>query len=287
VVGNSRDDNQFRQENVTDDAAVPPCYHLAYFPPRLKESELASDGYEMDFFPPKEFFAHRMWVGAKLRFSLENPLCLNNHAKMTTSLDRTEFNSTGRLGETARLFLTKEVSNDKGWCMSEQRCMVYYPKKPTQSPKGIRYKKQSDFQFTVNPSSIMLFRYSALTFNSHKIHYDYLYSTLEENHPDCLVHGPLSGTLMISKLQQQLALEKKNEAVNDRVVEFEYKCLSPLYVNRPLTVCGKKSASSQADSSSTSVNAHQTRVNKHTKYDLWILNDSGHLAVKGFALIQK
>lgn len=119
-----------------------------------------------------------------------------------------------------------------------------------------------------------MFRYSALTFNSHQIHFDHEYATKVENHPGknkllfshnlflsillaCLVHGPLSGTLLLDLLRNQMT---------NKIKSFEYKCLTPLYVNKPLTLSGRKS-------------------NDPDRYELWITNHLGHLAVKGSATI--
>ncbi|KAI8364418.1 hypothetical protein BD560DRAFT_333282, partial [Blakeslea trispora] len=238
---------------------LPACYHHVYFPPRTPESELAHDGYETDFFPPAPF-SQRMWAGAELSWSQTNPLSIGDQAKMTTQLDTVQL-SEGRMGESVKVWINKDIENQHGWCMRERRCLVYHPTQqglsPTPPLRGIPVRKKPDFSLTMTPSSILLFRYSALTFNSHKIHFDHLYATQIENHPACLVHGPLSGTLLVHALQQQTK-------VLGPFKQFSYKCLAPLYVNQPLTIAGKQSKDS---------------------YELWITNNMGHLAVKGSLLL--
>ncbi|KAK4516910.1 uncharacterized protein ATC70_000237 [Mucor velutinosus] len=256
LLGNTLGDDEINNNTIPRNSAlVPPCWHHVYFPPRTLESDLALDGYESEFFPP-EPFSQRMWVGAKMDWNPANPLRVGDEAHMTTALDHAELRE-GRMGESAMVWINKDISNQMGWSMREQRCLVYHPKQATTSPpRGIKIKKDPDFQRQITPSSILLFRYSALTFNSHKIHFDYEYATKIEKHPACLVHGPLSGTLLIDLLRKQVPQAS--------ITSFEYKCLTPLYVNQPMTLMGKKSANG---------------------YELWIENHLGNLAAKGSASV--
>ncbi|KAI8642755.1 hypothetical protein BD408DRAFT_343556 [Parasitella parasitica] len=256
LLGNTLDDDEFNSSRAPKKGTlVPPCWHHVYFPPRALESDLASDGYETEFFPP-EPFSQRMWAGAKMNWSMKNPLKVGDQAQMTTILDHAELRQ-GRMGESAMVWINKDISNQHGWAMREQRCLVYHPKQiNTSVSRGIKVKKEPDFQRIITPSSILLFRYSALTFNSHMIHFDHEYAIKVEKHPACLVHGPLSGTLLIDLLRKQIP--------RSFISSFEYKCLAPLYVNHPMTLMGKKSSNG---------------------YELWIKDYLGNLAVKGSAYI--
>ncbi|GAN04053.1 acyl-CoA dehydrogenase [Mucor ambiguus] len=256
LLGNTLGDDEIYSDAIPRKSTiVPPCWHHVYFPPRTLESDLAPDGYESEFFPP-EPFSQRMWVGAKMDWNPKNPLRVGDEAHMTTALDRAELRE-GRMGESAMVWINKDISNQLGWSMREQRCLVYHPKQTTtNASRGIKVKKDPDFQRQITPSSIFLFRYSALTFNSHKIHFDHEYATKIEKHPGCLVHGPLSGTLLIDLLRKQVP--------QAFIHSFEYKCLTPLYVNQPMILMGKKSANG---------------------YELWIKDHLGNLAVKGSASI--
>ncbi|RCH99281.1 hypothetical protein CU098_000621, partial [Rhizopus stolonifer] len=231
---------------------IPPCWHHVYFPPRTQEHDLAHDGYETEFFPPPPF-SQRMWVGARMTWNPSNPLKIDDQVKMVTQLDHAQVRE-GRLGESVMVWINKDIENQKGWSMQEQRCLVYHP--PQEEANTTRVRKSPGFYRTMTPSSILLFRYSALTFNSHKIHFDHLYATQVEKHPACLVHGPLSGTLLMHLLGTQ---------TNRPLSTFEYKCLMPLYVHQPLTLAGRQS--------------------KDKTYELWITNSAGHLAVKGTATV--
>lgn len=126
LLGNTLDDANVNNQVVPEPGTVvPPCWHHVYFPPRTLEHNLASDGYESEYFPPKPF-SQRMWVGAKMDWSHENPLKVGDQATMVTALDRAEV-KVGRMGESAMVWINKDISNQKGWSMREQRCLVYLP----------------------------------------------------------------------------------------------------------------------------------------------------------------
>lgn len=114
-----------------------------------------------------------------------------------------------------------------------------------------------DFALEFKPTPMTLFRFSALTFNSHLIHYDHMYATTQEHQKGCLSHGPMSFALMVNELTKQSG---------KFITDFKYRCLSPLVVNDPFTICGK-----------------QMETNK---YDVWISDHTGKLAVKGQAITE-
>lgn len=87
-----------------------------------------------------------------------------------------------------------------------------------------------DYTFTYTPSTPLLFRYSALTFNAHKIHYDIEWTLKKEGHPDLVVHGPLTATLLV-ELGAEAALDT---ATN--FTRFDYRATSPMYVDRDITL---------------------------------------------------
>ncbi|KAG2219888.1 hypothetical protein INT45_001633 [Circinella minor] len=251
---------------------VPATYHHIYFPPRTREKELAKDGYETHFHPPSPPFNQRMWAGAELIFDNENPLCVHDQAKMITKINRIEQKKGGRLGDSVMVWLDKDIYNKKGWSMREQRCLIYASTNENDSvesssvqQRSIKMNKKPDFSTMIRPTSILLFRYSALTFNSHMIHYDQDYARNIENHPNCLVQGPLSSTLLITLLRNHLyTQESKQDLI---LTSFQYRCLIPLYVNQPFTLCGRK-------------------LNTNGKsFELWINDYQGNLAVKGSAIL--
>ncbi|KAI9273027.1 hypothetical protein BDA99DRAFT_432922 [Phascolomyces articulosus] len=242
---------------------VPGTYHHVYFPPRTRESELAKDGYETVFHPPYPF-TQRMWAGAELTFDKENPLCVDDEATMITKVNRIEHRIGGRLGDTVMVWLDKDIYNQKGWSMREQRTLVYATEQEASSSPSPRILKEPDFSMTMHPTSILLFRYSALTFNSHMIHYDQNYAQHVEHHPSCLVHGPLSSTLLITLLRTHLYTQFQSDLV---LKSFQYRCLAPLYVNQPLTLFGR------------------VTPGDNKSFELWVNDHQNNLAVKGTAVV--
>ncbi|KAI8384495.1 uncharacterized protein BYT42DRAFT_562703 [Radiomyces spectabilis] len=242
---------------------IPATWHHVYFPPRMPNRDLACDGYETDFFPPSPF-VQRMWGGAKYTWS-PNSLRVGQNVTMKTTMERTEHQQ-GRLGDSCFVWLNKDIENENGWSMQEQRCLVYLTRQDDRvtPSRAIPAKKTPAFSKIIHPASILLFRYSALTFNAHLIHYDHLYATGKEHHPACLVHGPLSGTMMMGLLRNHLADQGSLDEARFR--SFQYRCLMPLYVGQPLKLCGRRLPATTAGIE---------------EYELWIANHQGNLAVKG------
>jgi hydroxyacyl-ACP dehydratase HTD2-like protein with hotdog domain len=119
-----------------------------------------------------------------------------------------------------------------------------------------------DFSISLRPTQNLLFRFSALTFNAHRIHLEKEYCTKVEGHRNLLVHGPLSLVLMLSVLRSQL---KEGEML----VQFEYRNLIPLYVEEQMKICIRRDPE------------------KDGRFDVWIEEPGGGYAVKGTALVDK
>ncbi|MCY4265711.1 MAG: MaoC/PaaZ C-terminal domain-containing protein, partial [Gammaproteobacteria bacterium] len=111
-----------------------------------------------------------------------------------------------------------------------------------------------------NPTILLLFRYSALTFNAHRIHYDREYACNEEGYPGLVVHGPLLATLLIGALQ-----ENYPEGI---IKNFEFRALKPVFDLTPFTICGQ--------------NPDQEG---HVK--LWISDNEGDLCMQATAVLKK
>lgn len=123
-------------------------------------------------------------------------------------------------------------------------------------PKILKPNKEpSLFSHTFVPNAQLLFRFSALTFNAHAIHLDPHYCRTHEGHRDLLFHGPLSYTLMLTLLRQNLP-------ASEHIGYVEYRNLAPVYCNEPVTVCGAGQAGAG-------------------KYDVWIEGPDGGVKVKG------
>jgi len=261
---------------------VPPSWHLLYFHSLIHESNLAGDGYEKEFSPPSPF-NHRMWAGSSLNFSpsqpssstsfstydtaqsvkASNPLRVGDCVRQKTTVDKVLLKK-GNRGETVFVTILKEISNQYGLSLIETRTLAYMKQKPDLSVQrnaetfetADRSTKLRYFWRRIEPTPVLLFRYSALTFNAHRIHYDHRYATEVEGYPGLLVHGPLTSCLLLDLLRRELPQET--------VSSFSYRALSPLFVNQPFTIHGLLSLDGKS-------------------CELWATDTSGKAAMTGVA----
>ena len=125
LMGNTMNDPIYRGSRLPSvGTALPPAWHLAYFPPRVIEQELSSDGFEQDWKPPAPFH-HRMWAGGELEWNPENPLRVGDEAQMESSIRDIQFRPAGRRGDSVFIWVDKKIYNEQGWVMTESRCWVY------------------------------------------------------------------------------------------------------------------------------------------------------------------
>ncbi|KAF8931189.1 hypothetical protein EDD21DRAFT_365182 [Dissophora ornata] len=247
-------------------APLPVNWHHAYFPPMIGEQDLGQDGYEMTHAPPAPFLA-RMWAGGGVEQNPANLLRVGQEMLMKTKCTGIDIKHT-RSGETmVFVSLEKVVENENGWAMTDTRTLVYMEKDEkkvnTSKPKIVKPRRQAEFSMDILPTAITLFRYSALTFNSHRIHFDHEYASKVEDHPGCLVHGPLTATFVLENLRQRL---KPGQIIKN----FRYRALSPLYVDRPIKVCAKSMAAIPT-----------MDADVIASYEVWVENPEGGLAMSG------
>ncbi|KAF9929615.1 hypothetical protein FBU30_001404 [Linnemannia zychae] len=244
---------------------LPVNWHHVFFPPMIGESDLGQDGYEMTHAPPAPFLA-RMWAGGGVQQNPSNLLRVGQEMVMKTKCTGVDIKQSRDGKVMVFVSLEKLVENEKGWALTDTRTLVYMEKDKENpvKPKLVKPRRQPDITMEVHPTEIQLFRYSALTFNSHRIHFDHEYANNVEDHPACLVHGPLTATLMLEPLRQQLL--KPGQMIKN----FNYRALSPLYVDQPIKICSKKMAlipTMDAD--------------VQESYEVWVENPQGGLAMSG------
>ncbi|KAG0261910.1 hypothetical protein BG011_000530 [Mortierella polycephala] len=258
--------SDFASTQFRKNAPLPVNWHHIFFPPMIGEHDLGQDGYEMTHAPPAPFLA-RMWAGGGVEQNPANLLRVGQDMSMTTKCTGVDIKQ-NRSGEVmVFVSLEKLIENEHGWALTDTRTLVYMEKdekkaNPTK-PKLVKPKRQPDFSATVHPSAILLFRYSALTFNSHRIHFDHEYANKVEDHPGCLVHGPLSATYMLENLRQHLkpGMIMKN---------FRYRALSPLYVDQFIQICAKQMPV-----------VPTMDADVIDSYEVWVQNPEGGLAMSG------
>ncbi|AZD85573.1 MULTISPECIES: FAS1-like dehydratase domain-containing protein [Pseudomonas] len=208
--------------------ALPPLWQWCFFQEPLAESALGGDGHPArgGFLPPAAN-RNRMWAGGRLEFF--EPLRAGFAADCVSTISHVE-EKTGRTG--ALLFVTvrHEYSQDGRLAIREEQDIVYREPTPPKQASG-EPLIQGDWREPVEPSPTLLFRYSAVTFNGHRIHYDFPYVTETEGYPGLVVHGPLIATLSLR------AFCRAHPGA--RLRRFAYRGLRPLIAPQPFEVGGR------------------------------------------------
>ncbi|MBV6286969.1 FAS1-like dehydratase domain-containing protein [Pseudomonas aegrilactucae] len=173
---------------------LPPLWHWAFFQEPGPEDGLGQDGHPArgGFLPPAHN-RNRMWAGSRLTFN--RPLRVDAQVERLSTITRVE-EKHGRTG--ALLFVTVRhefYQNDECALVDEQDIVYREPSPPKLG--GTDPLPEGQWRETVQPSATLLFRYSAVTFNGHRIHYDWPYVTATEGYPGLVVHGPLIATLSL------------------------------------------------------------------------------------------
>ncbi|MDT9598779.1 HTD2 family dehydratase [Sphingosinicella rhizophila] len=203
--------------------ASPLGVHWCLFPPTARTSELGADGH-----PPRRHavsmdeFPRRMWVGGRLEF--HRPLPLGVALTRTTVLRPVE-RKEGRSGALVLSGFDHEYRADRQLLLSERQDIVFLPKAVTPSPRPDERKDapapEGQICRPLRLSEALLFRYSALTFNSHRIHYDADYARTEEGYAGVLAQGPLQATILLN-----LAASLLGRAPT----RFDYRARAPLHL---------------------------------------------------------
>jgi 3-methylfumaryl-CoA hydratase len=217
-------------------AEVPPLWHWLYFLPSARQSQLGEDGHPQrgGFLPPVPL-PRRMWAGGQLEFF--DTLKVGDAASRTSTIDEVTLKS-GRTGELCFVKVRHELSSARGLALREFHDIVYRPNPlpgvatPVHeaAPVDDAASGEVSWRETVTPDDVLLFRYSALTFNGHRIHYDRRYVTQVEGYPGLIVHGPLMATLLAG-LGTRMNPGRK-------VAAFSFRAIKPVFDLHTFDVCG-------------------------------------------------
>lgn len=220
---------------------VPPLWHWLYFLPVTPLAEAGADGHpQLDkpggFLPPVAL-PRRMWAGGRLSFHA--PLRAGRNATRSSTIADIE-DKTGRSGRLVFVTVQHRYESEGELCIEEEHDIVYRdaPQPGASAPKPVAAPQDETWSRTLSADAVMLFRYSALTFNSHRIHYDYPYVTQEEGYPGLVVHGPLIATLLLDLVHR--------EAPEATVATFAYRAVRPTFAGHAFTLCGKRAADGRA-----------------------------------------
>jgi 3-methylfumaryl-CoA hydratase len=211
--------------------ALPPLWHWIFFTPQTRASELGVDGHARrgGFLPPVPL-PRRMWAGGRLAFL--QPLRVGETVTRVSTIQDVTV-KTGRTGSLVFVCVRHEFSTAQGLALREEHDIVYRdaPQPGAPQPSPIVAPTDEQFSRAIVPDPVLLFRYSALTFNGHRIHYDRSYVTEVEGYPGLIVHGPLIATLLMDLLRRNLP--------DATVKHFAFKAVRPTFDIHPFTVCGK------------------------------------------------
>ncbi len=206
---------------------LPPLGHWCLCAPAVPTSELGDDGHPHrgGFLPPVEL-PQRMWAGGKVEWFDE--LRVGDEVRRVSTVSDVR-EKRGRSGPLVFVTVGHQLSTARGLAISERQDLVY--RGLGGSPvagEGVDHGEWSD---TVVPSEALLFRYSALTFNAHRIHHDAPYATNVEGYDGLVVHGPLMATLLAASA----ALH-----TGGRLASFEFRAIKPVTAPTPFAVCGER-----------------------------------------------
>tara|TARA_Y100001934_G_scaffold117440_1_gene143801 strand:+ start:28781 stop:29620 length:840 start_codon:yes stop_codon:yes gene_type:complete len=238
-----------------DGDEIPPGWHLFYIREVVKLSDTAEDGHpKRGSFLPLIDLPRRMWAGTAATY--HRPIHVGEIIKNVTTIESVT-SKTGKTGNLVFLKLKHEISGENGIATKEIQDVVYREnaKKGVKSPEPPLPPYEATWKRTIIPSPVLLFRFSALTMNSHRIHYDRKYVTEIENYPGLLVHGPLTFTLLLDLFRCEMP--------GKSLKSCSVRAVSPIYDTHNFTIEGVLRGNNEAA--------------------LWALNHNGRLAMSAQA----
>ncbi len=214
-------------EALAPGEALPLAIHWCLAPAAVPPGDIGEDGHPArgGFLPPVPL-PRRMWAGGELKFV--RPLRIGDTVERLSRIaDVTE--KVGRTGRLVFVTVEHEISTGEGLAVFERQDLVYREAQTAAtSPAAPAELRPADVSLGIDATTVLLFRYSALTFNGHRIHYDRDYARDVEGYPGLVVHGPLQATLLAN-----LAARLSDGRPPRR---FAYRGVSPLFDGAPFTV---------------------------------------------------
>jgi len=237
----------------SDGDALPPLWHWLYFWDIAPRSGLGRDGHPaLGGFLPPVGPARRMWAGSRVLFP--GTVRLGEPVTRVSTIDSIA-EKTGRSGRLVFVTVRHEISGRDGLAIVDEHDIVYREDNGTNASArpGEPAPESATFRKTVDPDPTLLFRYSALTFNGHRIHYDREYARDVEGYDGLVVHGPMLATMMVGLAGRSYA--------DRRISRFEFRGLRPIL-----------------DTDTFTVNADPDGANA---LSVWVANGAGLLAMQG------
>lgn len=211
--------------------ALPPLWHWIFFRPTVRQSLIAIDGHpKKGGFLPDLGLPRRMWAGGRLRFL--TPLRVGEAiSRESRVIDVSQ--KEGRSGKLGFVTVKHEICSGATLAIEEEQDIVFRepPVPGAQLPTPSAARTDELWHRAVRPDEVLLFRYSALIFFSHRIHYDKPYAVEVEGYPDLVVHGPLIATLLVDLLRRF--------APEATVQTFSFKAIRPSFMDNALHLCAR------------------------------------------------
>ncbi len=223
---------------VATGTVLPPLWHWLYFLPMHRQSEIGPDGHARrgGFLPPVPL-PRRMWAGSQFEF--RSPIRVGDTVARTSTIAEV----TSKEGRSGRLVFVKvrhevHCNGAADPALVEFHDIVYRaaPRPGDVAPAPQPAPASAAWQREIVPDDVLLFRYSALTFNGHRIHYDRRYVTEVEGYPGLIVHGPLIATLLMDLLHRH--------APEAEVTAFRFKVVRPTFDLHPFRISGQRDGNS-------------------------------------------
>jgi 3-methylfumaryl-CoA hydratase len=237
----SASDCQKMQNTLDRDATLntgdelPPLWHFIAHTTSAPQSGLGRDGHPKrgGFLPPVQL-PRRMWAGSRLSF--DGTIRIGDQVTKTSTIKDVAM-KTGRSGSLCFVTVQHELSVEGDIKISEQQDLVYRedPAPDTPAPPPKPTPTDADFSRVITPTEVMLFRFSALTFNGHRIHYDRDYSSNVEGYGGLVFHGPLTATLLADMAVSE---------TGGTLASFSFRGVAPLLDTEPFTISGTRQGQS-------------------------------------------
>ena len=209
---------------------LPPLWHWLYFWTIVPRSGLGRDGHpSVGGFLPPVGSARRMWAGSRVDFI--EPISIGDRLRRVSTVTDVALKQ-GRTGRLVFVTVSHEITGASGITIVDEHDIVYREDigQGASGTPGKPAPLDAVYSMTLKTDPTLLFRYSALTFNGHRIHYDRDYATLSEGYPGLVVHGPLLATLMVDLASRSWP--------HRRITGFQFRGHRPIFDTQPFKVCG-------------------------------------------------
>ena len=217
---------------------LPESWYAILFGPTARQSTIGPDGHPTtgdDFLPPLHN-TRRMFAGRRVKF--HKPLRVGDAVERVSTVHQVE-PKTGRTGSFTLVTVVHELSAGSGVAVTEEQDLVYRaavtspeakPADGAKSPAAPKEQEPRDWSVPWTPDTVVLFRYSALTFNAHRIHYDLPYAREQEGYPALVVNGGLTALMLVEAARPHL---------KGAIAGYDARAMAPMFIGQNLALNGR------------------------------------------------